>query len=330
MHHPLLDMRIAVRGDRIVGAVRHSWRERETAISHRLEIWVHPTERRQGLGRRLLEWGEARARESTTDGTGGPTDRPLTFSGNTSREIPAGVAFAEAMGYKPIRYHFEMRRPLDAPIPDVPLPDGLEVRPVLPEHHRAIWNADEEAFRDHWDHAVSTEDDFTKFFADPDIDTSLWQVAWDGDEVAGLVINGIYPYENERSGVEGRLARQRRDAPAVAPPRGRGRADRPVPRRSSATAGWRSPSSASTRRTRAARSGCTSRSGSGRREPGCSCASPSSAEQPRGLSAPPASGAGLEGEARLREVVAGQVLDPVQDPDAVPARVDELVHRVRG
>jgi len=202
MHHPPLDTRVAVLGDRIVGAVRHSWREREAAIAHRLEIWVHPTERRKGLGQRLLAWGEARARESTTDGTGGPTNRPLTYAGNTSRETPAGVAFAEAMGYKPIRYHFEMRRPLDEPIPDVPLPDGLEVRPVLPEHHRVIWNADEEAFRDHWDHAVVTEDDFVKFFSDPDIDTSLWQVAWDGDEVAGLVINGIYPHENERSGIK--------------------------------------------------------------------------------------------------------------------------------
>jgi mycothiol synthase len=202
MYHPLLDTRVAVGGDRIVGAVRHSWRERESAIVHRLEVWVHPSARRQGLGRRLLEWGEARARESTTDGTGGPTDGMLTYGGNTSREIPAGVAFAEAMGYKPIRYHFEMRRPLDQPIPDVALPDGLEVRPVLPEHHRAIWDADEEAFRDHWDHAVVTEEDYTQFFSQPDLDPSLWQVAWDGDEVAGLVINGIYPHEHERSGVK--------------------------------------------------------------------------------------------------------------------------------
>jgi GNAT superfamily N-acetyltransferase len=28
----------------------------------------------------------------------------------------------------------------------------------------------------------------------------MWQVAWDGDEVAGLVINSIIPVENEETG----------------------------------------------------------------------------------------------------------------------------------
>ena len=104
------------------------------------------------------------------------------------------------MGYAPYRYHFEMRRPLADPIREAPLSAGLEVRAVTPEHHRPIWNADEESFRDHWDHAEPVEGDFERFFGDPDIDTSLWQIAWDGDQVAGLVINGIYPHENEQSG----------------------------------------------------------------------------------------------------------------------------------
>src|SRR5206468_2944794 len=32
------------------------------------------------------------------------------------------------------------------------------------------------------------------------VDTSRWQVAWDGSEVAGSVVNGIYPYENAQRG----------------------------------------------------------------------------------------------------------------------------------
>ncbi len=201
-YDPPRDTRVVEDAGRIVGAARVSWREREAAVVHRIEIWVRPTVRRQGLGRRLLAWAEDRARASFADGSGGPRDRTHVFGGNTGDDVPAGVAFAEAMGYRPIRYHFEMRRPLDEPIPAAPLPDGLEVRPVEDAHHRRIWDADEEAFRDHWDAAVVTEDDYVQFFASPDIDTSLWQVAWDGDEVAGLVINGIYPHENARTGVD--------------------------------------------------------------------------------------------------------------------------------
>jgi mycothiol synthase len=185
---------------RVVGGARHSWREREGAIVHRMEVWVRPSERRRGHGRRLLAWAEARARETVAEGTGGSAELAHFLGGFTGRELPASVGFAEAMGYAPIRFHVEMRRPIAEPIPDAPLPDGLEIRPVLPAQHRAIWDADAEAFEDHWDHATVTEDDFVRFFAEPHIDTSLWQVAWDGEAVAGLVINAIFPHENERAG----------------------------------------------------------------------------------------------------------------------------------
>ena len=199
-YEPLRDTVVLEADGRVIGGARHSWRERESAIVHRIEVWVRPSERRRGHGRRLLEWAEARARESVAEGVVTPGGMDQFFGGFTGKELPASAAFVAAMGYAPIRFHVEMRRPIDAPIPDAPLPDGLEVRPVLPDHHRAIWDADAEAFRDHWDHAAVGEDDYLRFFAEPDLDTSLWQIAWDGDEVAGLVINAILPHENEATG----------------------------------------------------------------------------------------------------------------------------------
>ncbi len=187
---------------RLIGLARHSWRERPAVVSHRLELWVHPDHRRRGHGRRLLAWAEDRARASVDEGRGGSRDKPQQFGGAGPESVGAVAPFARAAGYEPYRYHFDMRRPLADPIPEVPLPDGIEVRPVEPAHHRAIWDADAEAFRDHWDHSEPVEGDFERFFNEPDLDPSMWQVAWDGDQVAALVINTIYRRENELEGVE--------------------------------------------------------------------------------------------------------------------------------
>jgi ribosomal protein S18 acetylase RimI-like enzyme len=144
-----------------------------------------------------VDRAEARAREvALVDGRTG--ERSL---GSWPDEAQAGaVALYESEGYAIVRYGFMMVRDLTEPIPELPLPDGLEVRPVEPVDHRRIWDADVEAFRDHWDPGERTDADFEGWFASPELDTGLWRVAWDGDEVAGSVMNFIYPAENETLG----------------------------------------------------------------------------------------------------------------------------------
>ena len=62
--------------------------------------------------------------------------------------------------------------------------------------------AENEAFRDHWGHREMTENTFTRPSLGRELDTDLWVVAWDGDEIAGVVQNWIWPEENERLGVK--------------------------------------------------------------------------------------------------------------------------------
>ena len=199
---PPNDLRLIFDADRLVAAGGHDWRERDGKVIHTIELWVRPDARRRGLGTRLLAWAEARAREAVATGHGGPRELRHRLSMGTSTGIAAALAFAEAHGYAPVRYSFGMRRDLSEPIPDVPLPPGLEVRPVTPDQHRLIWDADVEAFRDHWEAAVRNEADFEQHYRHPEVDTSLWQVAWDGNEVAGSVMNGIYVDENRELGVD--------------------------------------------------------------------------------------------------------------------------------
>jgi ribosomal protein S18 acetylase RimI-like enzyme len=89
-----------------------------------------------------------------------------------------------------------MSREIVSDLPTTPLPAGLDIRPVQPEHLRAIWDSKEEAFRDHWGYRPETEQDYQRWLADPKFDPGLWRVAWDGDQVAGLVGGVINVEEN--------------------------------------------------------------------------------------------------------------------------------------
>jgi ribosomal protein S18 acetylase RimI-like enzyme len=80
---------------------------------------------------------------------------------------------------------------LDGPPPEPKFPKGIELRPFIKgEHDVAIWQAQNEAFRDHWgSHDVTLEEWKRSKFDDPEFDPTLWPIAWDGDQVAGFSMN---------------------------------------------------------------------------------------------------------------------------------------------
>ena len=193
------DVLIAEIDGELVAAAMRSGRVRAGVLQHELEGWVLPKQRRQGIGRALLHWNQARAREAAAEWTG---PEPHAFNSWVGETQPGAIALLESEGYERVRYGFMMVRPLAEPIPDAPLPDGLQVRPVVEADHRRIWDADTEAFRDHWEAAVRTEEDFVGWFSTPSIDTSMWRVAWDGDEIAGSVMSFTFPEEIAKLGVK--------------------------------------------------------------------------------------------------------------------------------
>ncbi len=186
-----------------VGAyAEHSWRVRGGSVFHHLHVAVKPDLRRRGLGRALLGWAEARVARGLAAGQlGAGLGMPHRVSGWADLEIPAVLPWATAAGYVVDGYGVTMTRPLALPIPDLALPAGLRLRPVRTEDHRAIWDADTEAFQDHRDPMLRTEADYEGWYSQPDLDTGLWLVAWDGDEVAGSVMNFVFADENARLGV---------------------------------------------------------------------------------------------------------------------------------
>ncbi|MEO5884502.1 MAG: GNAT family N-acetyltransferase, partial [Candidatus Limnocylindrales bacterium] len=159
------------------------------------EIWGHvdPAWRRRGIGRALLRENLRRVAER---GDAEPEGQAFEARAHVEDHEEGHRRVVEEAGFEPIRWFFAMRRPNLEDIPDAPLPDGLRLRPVEADHHRAIWDADNEAFRDHWQAREPAEEDFVSLFAKADLDTSLWVVAWDGREIAGSVQPWIWKDEN--------------------------------------------------------------------------------------------------------------------------------------
>jgi mycothiol synthase len=78
-----------------------------------------------------------------------------------------------------------------------PLPAGMEVRPIHElDGYRRLFAADAEAFKDHWGGHDASEESFQHWLKDPKFDPTLFVIAWDGDEIAGAVVNTIDAEEN--------------------------------------------------------------------------------------------------------------------------------------
>ena len=195
---PRRDLLLAEVEGKLVGAAETTVRTRDGIGVHQVEGWVDLAWRRRGIGRALLHWTERRAVE-VARADGRPPKRAL-ISWPDEDQVGATTLYA-GEGYRIVRYGFQMVRDLAAPIAEALLPDGLEIRPVTDLDHRRIWDADTEAFRDHWNAGERTDSDYESWFATPELDTSLWRVAWDGDEVAGSVMSFIWAAENEALGL---------------------------------------------------------------------------------------------------------------------------------
>ncbi len=195
---PARDAIVGEADGRIVATATVARGIRDGEVDFNLRGAVDPAWRRRGIGAVLLRWQEARARERLVEE---PTDMPSHLTSWGEDTQAGSLALLARDGFRQVRFGFMMTRDLGAPIPDVLLSDGLEIRPVEEAHHRVIFEAENEALRDHWNHREMEEADFVRMYADPDLDTSLWRVAWDGSEVAAVVVNFIYPDENATLGV---------------------------------------------------------------------------------------------------------------------------------
>lgn len=153
------------------------------------ECAVHPDYQNRGIGTRLLHVTDARIAERIR--TEAKPDMPLyTLRVAVPADTYAIKLFCDE-GYREVRAFYHMRIDLDQPVDAPALPDGIALHPFDVERDaHAVHQAHQEAFHDHWNHHELTFEEWSKMILNnPDADHSMWLIAWDGDEIAGLAIN---------------------------------------------------------------------------------------------------------------------------------------------
>ncbi len=198
---PYRDMIFAEVEGEVVGYGRTWWLQ----FADGVRIYAHfaqviPVWRESGIQEAMLRYNEHHLQEiAATQRAEAPVQMFESWASTTER---AWTTLLRAAGYGPVRFGYSMVRANLENIPEVPLPPGLEVRPVQTEQIETIWAAAQEAFRDHWGYNDDEWDlkHLREWQEMPIFTPELWQVAWDGDQVAGMVLNFINEQENTAHG----------------------------------------------------------------------------------------------------------------------------------
>jgi len=192
---PFQDLLVAEIAGEMAGYSRTTWYV-DLLSQERIYMsfgFIKPEWRHKGFGRAMLHWNQEHLRQIAAEH---PQSGPRFFESHSREHEASAAALLTHDGYLPARHFNLMVRPDLENIPNLALPAGLEVRPVRPEQYRQVWEASCEAFRDHWGFDPEAES-YESWLDQRNQQPDLWQVAWAGDEVAGMVLSYIDTLENQ-------------------------------------------------------------------------------------------------------------------------------------
>jgi GNAT superfamily N-acetyltransferase len=147
---------------------------------------VHPDYYNLGLGEYLLRWAEERAREQIALA---PLDARVTLQTGVDKGNSAKKSLLEKLSYTPVRSFWRMGIELQETPPVAQWPATISLRTFTPDMEQALYEADKEAFSDHWGFMPESFDVWPYWNRQrPRTDYSLIFLAMDRDQIAGFAL----------------------------------------------------------------------------------------------------------------------------------------------
>jgi GNAT superfamily N-acetyltransferase len=141
--------------------------------------YVHPELRGLGVGGKLVDLAEERARARGA----------ISIRSPIVAHDEDAVELLERRGYRPVRHFYRMAIELGDNAPEPEWPGGLRGEPFREDDTFAFHEAIEDAWQDQWDHSPRSFEFFReRILKGSQYEPSLWTVVWAGDEIAGGTI----------------------------------------------------------------------------------------------------------------------------------------------
>lgn len=175
------DVRVAERGGMLVGYA-------DVAPHPEPNYWVDarvPLSEPDEVRQVLLAWAEERAAERAA-----AKMRAFTLD----MDEPEAAVLGQR-GYAVIRHSYRMRIDFSESPQEPEWPEGVSVRPATEADIRTAYDVYSETFADTWEFGHDPFDEWSHWMVEEGLDLSLWFVAEDDGEVAGIAL--CKPFDGE-------------------------------------------------------------------------------------------------------------------------------------
>jgi len=156
-------------------------------------VTVRSDYERCGLGTYLKSLIETRASQRILEV---PADARITLNGSILHGNAGALDFVQNAGMSLVRSFWRMQIDMTDPPPAPNWPGGLGTPRLFIAgcDERAVYEADDEAFADHWGHSQRPFEEWLQWSVlRADFDPSLWFLAMDGDQIAGAALCWAVP-----------------------------------------------------------------------------------------------------------------------------------------